>query len=51
VDALRPRKWNGRLLEPELKHLRRLAQESRDWLLESVGMELDVVARARSRLP
>ena len=40
-----PRKWNGRLLEPELKHLRRLAQESRDWLLESVGMELDIVAR------
>src|SRR5918998_1680907 len=46
-----PRKWNGRLLEPELKQLRRLAQESRDWLLESVGMELDIVARARATSP
>ena len=46
-----PRKWNGRLLEPELKHLRRLAQESRDWLLESVGMELDIVARASATSP
>jgi cytosine/adenosine deaminase-related metal-dependent hydrolase len=45
------RKWDGRLLEPDVGELRRLATESRDRLLEAVDFELDVLGQpARSAL-
>jgi cytosine/adenosine deaminase-related metal-dependent hydrolase len=50
VDGV-PRKWDGRLLEPDVRELRRMATESRDRLLGAVGYELDVLGQpARSAL-
>jgi cytosine/adenosine deaminase-related metal-dependent hydrolase len=50
VDGV-PRKWHGRLLEPDVRELRRLATASRDRLLEAIGYELDVLGQpARSAL-
>jgi cytosine/adenosine deaminase-related metal-dependent hydrolase len=50
VDGV-PRKWDGRLLDADVRELRRLATESRDRLLDTIGYELDVLGQpARSAL-
>jgi cytosine/adenosine deaminase-related metal-dependent hydrolase len=42
--AGRPRKWAGALVDCDLAELTRQATESRDYLLRTVGYELDVTA-------